>query len=497
VVYGSRLAAFAAAPVAVVVVVFAGLLTALSGRYGFHRDELYFLVAGEHLAWGYVDQPPFTPLVAHAATAVFGSTPGGLRVAATIAFAVTIIVVALVARELGAGRRGQVIGACCAAASAFVLVLGHMVSTASFDLLVWLVLCWLVLRLLRTGDGRWWLAIGVVAGIGFLNKYLVALLLLALLLALLAVGPRRVLASWWLVVGGAVGLVVVMPNLWWQASHGWPQLTVAGGISADDGFENRVMFVPLQLVQLSLFLVPVWVAGLVRLWRDPQVRWARALALAYLLLCVIVVLVGGKPYYTLPLLIVLMAAGGEPVARWTRRSRPIMRAWLVGTALAIAMANSAIVALPILPPTELSTVNEVNKEQGEQVGWPALVAATATGWSKIPVGQRNRAVIFTQNYGQAGAIAHYRSRYDLPEPYSSHMSYADWGPPPDSADGPVLLVRQDGIRAIERFFTGCHQVATVDNGADVENEEQNAAVMLCSGKVAPWSTIWPTMRHFY
>src|SRR5690606_16620906 len=177
--------------------------------------------------------------------------------------------------------------------------------------------------------------------------------------------------------------------LWWQAAHGWPQLTVASGISADDGAENRVMFVPLQLLQLSPFLVPVWVAGLVRLWRDPRVQWAKAIAVAYAVLCVLVLLLGGKPYYALPLLMVVMAAGAESVAAWsTRGGRG--RPWLLGTAFAAAAVTSAVVALPLLPPSALAVPNAINREQGEQVGWPALVEATGEGWAPIPAARGDR-----------------------------------------------------------------------------------------------------------
>jgi 4-amino-4-deoxy-L-arabinose transferase-like glycosyltransferase len=482
--------AFAAVPVAVVVVVVVAVLSALSPRYGFHRDELYFLVAGAHPAWGYVDQPPLTPLLARASTAVFGVTPAGLRVVATLACAAAVLLTALIARELGGDRRAQTLAALSAASSAFVLAVGHMVSTATFDLLAWLVVGWLALRVLRTGEGRWWVALGAATGLALLNKYLVVFLAVALLAAVLLVGPRERLRGPWPLASAAIALVVAAPNLWWQARHGWPQLTVARGISGDDGTENRVLFVPMQIVFLSPLLVPVWIAGIRRLWREPELRWARPLAPAYGLLCVLIVATGGKPYYALPLLLVLTAAGCEPLARWSRR-RPI------GVAVAglVAAGMSALVTLPLLPVGSLSVVNAVDPEQGEQVGWPAFTAAVARQWSALPPARRAHAVIFAENYGEHGAIARFGPRYGLPAPYSGHMSDADWGPPPDSATGPVVLVYQEGDQDVARFFTGCRGVGRVDTGVD--DQERGAHVDLCAGPVRPWSALWPDLRHYY
>lgn len=477
---------FARGPVGLVVGIQVLVLTLLSGRYGFHRDELYFIAAGKRLDWGYVDQPSLTPLLARISTDLFGATPAGLRVVATLCAAATVILLALVAREFGGGRGAQVLTAAMTALAAFVVVDGHMLSTATVDVLIWSALGLVVLRLFRTGDGRWWLAVGAVVGIGLEGKWLVLLMVASIGLAVLVTGPRTVFRTGWLPAGILLALVLAAPGLIWQAAHDFPLLTVASGISEDDGAENRILFVPMQLLYLSPVAVPVWIAGGIRLWRDPDLRWARSLAPAYPVLCVILLVLGGKPYYSAPFLLLLAAAGAEPCLRWLDRTgRRALAAFLAFVGAAVSL----VVGLPLLPESALAPVLAVNKEQGEQVGWPELASSVTRVWERIPAEQRTTAVIFTRNYGQAGALEH----YGLPSVYSGHMSYSDWGPPPADAVGPVVVVGP----YLPAWFTGCHEAAVHDNGFGVENEEQGVRISLCAGTSRPWSSLWSELRHYY
>src|SRR3954451_6944615 len=206
-------------------VMIVGLL-AVSGAYGFHGDEMYYVVAGRHPAFGYVDQPPLTPLLSAASVAVLGATPTAVRVLPALEMALVVLLVALLARDLGGSRRAQILAAVTAALSGY-LGAGHLDTTTEPDLLAWAVIVWLLVRLLARGDRRLWPAVGVTAGIGLENKD--TLLFLAAGLALGLVVSRRwdVVRSPWAWAALGTAFLLWAPNLVWQAANGWPQITMA------------------------------------------------------------------------------------------------------------------------------------------------------------------------------------------------------------------------------------------------------------------------------
>jgi 4-amino-4-deoxy-L-arabinose transferase-like glycosyltransferase len=475
-------------PVAVLVLV---LEVAFANGYGYHRDELYFRTAARHMAVAYDDQGFFTPVLGRISEALFGETPRGLRVFSAVAAATLVVLVALLARELGAGGRGQLVAAAGTASAGFVLAAGHILSTTTFDQLVWVATLLVVARVLAGGDERLWIVAGGLVGVGLENKQL-PLLLVASLVAGLALDRRLlwVVRSPWLWLGAALAVILWLPNLAWQATHGWPQLALAEDIRRDDGAENRATLLPLQVLFLGPFLAPVLGLGLWGFLRETALRPWRALGIAYVVLLVLVFATAGRPYYAAPYLLVLLAAGCVLVERWlVTRTRELLVAGLLLVSAAIAV----VIVLPVLHPERLQAtpIPDLDEDAIETVGWPALVRTVARVHAQLPAEQRGTAVVFAGNYGEAGAIDRFGAAYGLPRAYSGQNAYARFGIPPGSA-GPVIVL---GYSDPSVDFRACRHAATIDNGVGLDNEEQGGAVFVCTRPRRPWAEAWPDLTH--
>jgi 4-amino-4-deoxy-L-arabinose transferase-like glycosyltransferase len=478
----------------VAVAVFAVHL-ALSGRYGFHRDELYYVAAGRHPALGYVDQPPVVPLLARALTAVAGEHLWPLRAVAGAVHAAVVVLAVPIARELGGGRRAQVLAAVAVAAMPLYLGAGSLFQTVVFDQLWWALALLLVVRLLNGADPRWWVAVGAVIGVGLETKWTMALLAAGLAAGLVAVpAGRRHLATPWLWAGGALALALWLPNLVWQALNDWPTLEFARNNNAEvRDEEGRLGFVVRQLGFLGPAALPLVGAGVVWLWRSA--RW-RVLAVASATVAALLLIVGGKAYYLGPLYVLGAAAGAVAVEAWLAEGD---RRWPRSL---VALVVSGLLLLPVVAPVlpvdvYAGSIHEANGELGEQMGWPELVDLVAAVVAALPAEERAEVRIVTRSYGEAAAIDLYGPARGLPRgtALSAHNSYADWWPDGEPA-GTVVTVRYPR-RALEPYCGAVlGPLAVVAPPDGVDNEAAGTPILVCRDLLVEPETLRDTLRRF-
>ncbi len=466
-------------------------LLLLSPAYGFHGDEMYFVVAGQHPAFGYVDQPPLTPLLSALSVAFLGLSPTAVRVLPALEMGLVVVLVALIARELGGSRRAQVLAASLAGLSGY-LGAGHLDTTTDPDLLAWALVLWLVVRLLDGGDRRSWLLVGLVTGIGLENKTTLLFLGVGLAAGLLLARRWEVIRSPWAWSGVAIAIVLWLPNLIWQATNGWPQLEMAQAI-AGYADENRAQVLPLLWLFTGPLLFPVSLAGLAWILVAKDAAPWRTIGFGALVALLLAVVSGGKAYYAIGSAPVFMAAGANLVDRWLGRGHTIAK----GTGLVvIAVLSGTFIVLLTLPVLPLNTYARSDlpaavPDVANTVGWPAFVATVEDVVKGLPAEQRDRAVILANDYSEASALKLLGT--DLPPVYSGHNSYWSWGPP--SEDRAVVIHVGDWRPADWRpYFTDCRDAAAVDNGVGIDNGEQGTRVSVCTGLVQPWSRMWPALR---
>jgi hypothetical protein len=487
------------AGIALIAIAAVALELAVSARYGYHRDELYFLAAGQHPAFGYVDQPALTPLLARASSAMFGNSLVGLRVIPALVLAGLIVITAALSRMLGAGRTGQLLAALATATCAEFLGTAHLLTTTVPDFLAWAIMLLLVMRLLATEDRRWWLAIGACAGIGADAKWNIGFLVAALAAGFAVTPARKLLASRYLLAGAVLAAALASPDVIWQAAHGSPNLDVFRALQGA-AWHNRATYWPAQIVYTGLALSPIWIAGLAWSLRSEAARRIRPIGIACAVLLAAIFAVGGKPYYDGAIFVFLFAAGSVPLERWLSARRPLAgRIPAAALMSAVMLASAAVavpVAIPVLPANTLHAfpLQKINYDLGETIAWPKMVALVAREYWSLPAARRRLTTILAGNYGEAGAVDRYGSQFGLPQVYSGGNNYWLWGPPP-TADTSAIVVNLNPV-FLRREFAHVRLVATFRNGLGVSDDEQGAQIFVVSGLRSTWAQTWPAFRDY-
>jgi 4-amino-4-deoxy-L-arabinose transferase-like glycosyltransferase len=474
--------------VVVVLAIQAAVLLGLAPRYGPHRDELYFAAAGDRLAWGYPDQGWVTPALARLSTELAGHNLVALRVAPAVLMLMLTLVASHGARVLGGTAAAAVLTACVTASGAVVMANGHLLTTAAIDMVAWAAVLVLVTQALIRDQPRLWVAAGVVAGLGLSNKFTVAILLGALLVAAFCSSPaRRQLVTPWPWAGGVVAGAIWLPNLAWQHRHGWPQFELANDIATEfGGVHGRVAIIGELAVMFSPLLLLVWVAGLVALLVRQEWAVARAVPLAFVIALVVLLVTAGKGYYLAGAVVPFLAAACVVLCdRWDTQ-----RLVLAATALVASAGFTWPTVVPVLPIATYadSTWRRFDDDQAETIGWPAYAAQVRRVLHALPETQRQDAVVFTQNYAQAGALEWYGVDVGV---YSGHNGYADWGPPPVGA-GPWIVVGDDPVT---NTFRSCRLADAVGDPWQVHNSEADAEIWVCAGPVEGGPKGWDRLRR--
>jgi Dolichyl-phosphate-mannose-protein mannosyltransferase len=470
-----------------------------NGRYGFHRDEFQFLSDARHLDWGFVAYPPFTPFVERVGLQLFGVSLVGLRLLSVVAQALAIVVAGLMARELGGGRLAQVTSALAVATSALPVFEGTEFQYSSFDYLWWVLIAYCVIRLLKTEDPRWWLAIGVFVGMGLMTKYSILFFIAGILGGMVLSSARRYFASGWFWGGVAVALVIFAPNFLWQVRHGFISIDFLRHIHVRDVRLGRANgFLKDQFVIcVNLATAPIWIAGIVHFLRNERYRM---LGWMYVIPFALFFVGKGRGYYLAAAYPMLLAMGAVV---WERRVAGLTRVWrrvVLGVGFTAMAAYGVFIYSVIVPLASDGPLKQFalknNGDLREEFGWNELVRTVAGVRDSLPAEEQSAVGVLVGNYGEQGAVEILGPAYKLPMPISTTNSAWVRGYP--AVPPSTLIVVGYSREAADRAFTSCRLAGHNGNSEGVKNEESQAHpdIFVCGPPRLPWPEFWKEFQNY-
>lgn len=478
-------------------VAFVHLMT--NGRYGFHRDEFQFLSDARHLDWGFVAYPPFTPFVERVGLQLFGVSLIGLRLFSVIAQALAIVMTGLMARELGGGRLAQVTAALTVATSGLPVFEGTEFQYSSFDYLWWVLIAYFVIRLLKTENPRWWLAIGVFVGLGLMTKYTIVFFIAGIVGGMMLSSARRYFVSGWFWGGVAVALVIFAPNFLWQVKHGFISVHFLQHIHVRDVRQGRANGFVLDQFKICANLVaaPLWIAGVICFFRD---RRYRMLGWMYVVPLALFAFGKGRGYYLAAAYPMLLAMGAVVGERWVASMKRPRRLAVEGLFFTGVVAWGVLAYAILVPLASDGPLRQfalkINGDMREEFGWDELVRTVAGIRDSLPAEQRSIVGVLTGNYGEQGAVEILGPAYHLPMPIS--MTNSAWlrGYPPVPPS--TLIVVGFSRDAADRAFTSCRLAGHNGNSEGVKNEESQSHpdIFLCGSPRLPWPEFWKEYQNY-
>lgn len=481
---------------------------AVAGGYGYQRDELYFISCARHLAWGYVDQPPLIALIAKLALTLFGSSLYGIRLLPGLAAAATVVITGRLAWRLGGGPVAQSLAMLGIALTPFYLAVGNLLTMNAFEPLLWVGAAYLFFKADESDARPTWAWLGVVAGLGLINKYSMFFFLGSCIVAIALTPQRRSLFRPGFALAIVIALAIVAPTLVWQATHGWPQLEVLrNAAKSKNVVVGPVAFYAQQILMMNPLAAPLWLGGLYSLLFTREGARLRWYGLAYIVLSIVYLVLGAKVYYLAPIYPVLFAAGAQLLEA---RLVAVRSATLAYPAL-LLVAGLAIApeAFPLLPLPAFLTYERVLDFRGikmekhpegrvpqhfaDMLGWPTLVTTMAGAYDRLSPAERRDAVILTRDYGQASAIDFLGPKYGLPRAISGHNNYYLYGT--RGAPGDVVLAIGFSAAQLRDEFGSVVRLAVYHDDY-VLPDFNDLPIYKCTRPVAAFATWFRTTKRY-
>lgn len=477
-----------------------GLHLITSQGYGYFRDEFYYLACTDHLAAGYVDHPPFSILLLWLNRRILGDSLPTLRFLPAVAGALTVWFTGKMVRQLGGSLFAVLLAALCIMAVPSYMALDFFYSMNCFDVLFWTLGSYLFMRVLQQPSKANWLLLGIVLGLGLLNKISVLWFGAGIFAGLILTPARKQLLTPWPWIAGVIALIIFHPYIIWNLHNNFPTLEFMKNATQEKMAEvSFIDFVKGQLNEMNPFISPIWIIGLVFYFVLPKGRPFRASGWIYVTVFLILILnQKSRAGYLAPAYPILFAGGSTAIGDWINQ---FGLNWLKPVLVIVVIISGLIVApfaIPFLPVEKYiayakffgqAPSTEEKKEVGalpqfyaDMNGWDAHVKEVVRIWNQLGTEDRKRCRIFAGNYGVAGAINFLGKPYGLPPVISNHNNYWLWGP--GDFSGECLIMLGGTLERKKQFFENVEPVGQIDCGYCMPYENHKTVFIARKLKVA-------------
>jgi len=479
-------------------------------QYGWFRDEFYYVACARRLAWGYVDQPPLSIAILALVRALAGESLAALRIVAALAGAASVYFTVRLTRDLGGGAFAQALAGTAMLLAPIFLGTSRFFSMNAFDVLLWTLAAVALVAALREGGTARWSMLGVIVGLGLLNKISMMWFGLGMVVGLVLTPHRRQLLTPGPYVAAAIALGLFLPHLLWQIANHWPTLEFMRNATAHKmAAVSPREFVAGQFLVMGMGNVLVYLPGLLYALFARSGRAWRIFSLLFLAVAVVLVAAGtSRANYLAVAYPPLFALGGMAWERWSAHAPRLARGALLAVIILLGLPWIPL-ALPVLPVGEYiryqaalgrKPSTEERKEVGplpqhyaDMYGWDELVAEVGKAFARLTPEEKKRAVVFGQNYGEAGAIDVLGRKLGLPAAVSGHNNYGLWGP--GKWDGSVVIIIGGDRPDNAAFFDSVEVVGTWDHPYAMPYE-RHLDISIGRGLKSPPQAVWAQLRHY-
>jgi len=497
----------------VLVKLFIHLFTNAFASYGIFRDELYYLACSHHLDLGYVDQPPLSIYILTLSRLLFSNSLFALRLLPAFAGALTVLFTGLIVRKLGGGKLAIVIACLAMIAAPIHLAMNTFYSMNCFDILFWTLAAYILILLIKENKPRLWILLGLVMGLGLLNKISMIWFAVSLFIAVILTKQRKALSTRWPYFAGLIAFGLFLPYIIWNFMHDFAHLEfIRNATIGKYAGLTPIDFILGQLILSNPVILPLWLAGFYYYFLNKEGRSFKMLGIIFVVTFLILVINGhSKPEYLSPAYPILFAAGAVQFENFSQRKLWTWLKYAFPVVIVLGGMISAPFVLPFLPvetyikyhkasgiapqTSESKELAELDQHYADMFGWENMAKTVSVVYTSLPKREKPKTVIYARNYGEAGAVEYYSRKYELPPVISSHNNYWIWGwGHKDKGYQTFIII---GGREEDHLYS-CGQVEQV---AIIRCQycmpyENNLPVFVCRKLKLTFEEIWNSDKHF-